>query len=150
MAALLTQHRDDHGPFTGPDVAFDVKDLLPGAEHRPAGAHRRRQARTKQRGLQVGMAVAVVPGLLVSVIPARWNKLSQKRRQVLLQARLELDGAIAAVLPTLKICTMPVRTPDSLIMWATASVRSCISPELCVRSVSSLWKIIWSLSHLSG
>jgi hypothetical protein len=35
------------------------------------------------------------------------------------------------VLPRLKICTMPVRTPDSLTMRSTASVRSCISPELC-------------------
>jgi hypothetical protein len=83
--ALLAEHRDDHGPFTGPHVAFDVKDLLPGAKHGPAVAHRHRQARTKQRRLQVGMAVAVVPGLLVSVIPAWWNKPPQKRRQVLLR-----------------------------------------------------------------
>jgi hypothetical protein len=55
--ALFAQHRDDHGPFTGPDVAFNVKDLLPGAEHGPAVAHGRRQARTEQRRLQMGMAV---------------------------------------------------------------------------------------------
>jgi len=39
------------------------------------------------------MAVAVVPGLLVGVVPAGGNQAPQKRRQVLLQARLELDGA---------------------------------------------------------
>ena len=91
--ALFAQHRDDHGPFTGPNVALNVKDLLPSAEHEPAVAHGHRQARTEQRRLQVGMAVAVVPGLLVGVVPAGGNQAPQKRRQVLLQARLELNGA---------------------------------------------------------
>ena len=39
------------------------------------------------------MAVAVVPGLLVGIVPTGWNQAPQKRPQVLLQARLELDGA---------------------------------------------------------
>jgi hypothetical protein len=89
----FAQNRDDHGPFAGPNVAFNVKDLLPGAEHGLAVAHGHRQARTEQRRLQVGMAVAVVPSLFVGVIPAGRNKPRQKRREVLLQARLELDGA---------------------------------------------------------
>ena len=80
--ASFAQHRDDHGPFTGPNVAFDVKDLLPGAEHGPAVAHGQRQARTEQRRLQVGMAVAVVPGLLLGIVPAGRKQAPQKRRQV--------------------------------------------------------------------
>ena len=52
-----------------------------------------RQARTEQRRLQVGMAVAVVPGLLVGVVPIGRNEAPHKRWQVLLQARLEFDGA---------------------------------------------------------
>ena len=91
--ALFAEHRDDHGPFTGPNVAFDVKDLLPRPKHGQTVSHGHRQARTEQCRLQMGMAVAVAPSLLVGVIPAGWNKPPQKRRQVLLQARLELDGA---------------------------------------------------------
>jgi hypothetical protein len=71
---LFSQHRDNHGPLTRANVAFDVKDLLPGAEHGLAVTHGHGQARTEQRRLQVVMAVAVVPGLLVGVIPAGWNK----------------------------------------------------------------------------
>ena len=47
-----------------------MKDLLPGAKHGPSVAHGNRQARTEQRRLQVGMAVAVVPGLFMGIIPA--------------------------------------------------------------------------------
>jgi hypothetical protein len=54
----FAQHRDDYGPFAGPDVAFDMKDLLPGAEHELAVTQGRGQGRTEQRRLQVGMAVA--------------------------------------------------------------------------------------------
>src|SRR5262249_55966846 len=39
------------------------------------------------------MAVAVVPGLLVAVSPARRQQLIEHLRQVLLEAGLELDGA---------------------------------------------------------
>ncbi len=57
---------------------------------------------------------------------------------------------MAAVLPTLKICTMPVRTPDSLTIRVTASVRSCISPALCVCSVISCWKTMRHHSTTAG
>lgn len=70
-----------------------MEDLLPGAENGLPFTHRHCQARTEQRRLQVGMAIAVVPGLLVGIVPAGWNQPPQKRGQVLLQARLELDGA---------------------------------------------------------
>ena len=89
----FAQHGDNHGPFTGTNIAFDVKDLLPSAEHGLAVAPGHRQARSEQRRLQVGMAVAVVPSLLVGVISTGWNKAPQERRQVLLQAGLEFDGA---------------------------------------------------------
>jgi hypothetical protein len=39
------------------------------------------------------MAVAIVPGLLVSIAAARRDELIQNGRQVALQARLEFDGA---------------------------------------------------------
>ena len=43
--------------------------------------------------MQVGMPIAVVPSLLVGVVPIGRNEAPQKRRQVLLQAGLEFDGA---------------------------------------------------------
>jgi hypothetical protein len=83
--ASLALHRDDHGPFTGPKVAFNVKDLLPSAEHGPAVAHGHRQARTKQCSLQMGMAVAVAPGLLVGVVyKASYNQSFGARRSILI------------------------------------------------------------------
>src|SRR4051812_38622912 len=39
------------------------------------------------------MTVAVVPGLLVMVVAARWEEAVERLRQVLAQARLELDHA---------------------------------------------------------
>ena len=68
--ALLAEHRDDHGPFTGPGVALQVEDLLPGAQQELALAHWDGQPGAQHGRLQVGMAVAVVPGLLVAVITA--------------------------------------------------------------------------------
>ena len=54
----FAQHGDNHGPFTGTNIAFEVEDLLPSAEHGLAITHGHRQARTEQRRLQVGMAIA--------------------------------------------------------------------------------------------
>jgi len=39
------------------------------------------------------MSIAVVPGLLVAVAPARWDELVQDGGQVLEQAGFELNGA---------------------------------------------------------
>src|SRR5262249_8055957 len=82
-----------HRALARPGVAFEVNDLLPGAQDQLPLAHRHGQRWTEQGGLQVRMAVAVVPGLLVAVLPAGGNEAVQRLRQVALQARLELDGA---------------------------------------------------------
>jgi hypothetical protein len=73
------QHGDNHGPFTRTNIAFDVKDLLPSAEHRLTITHGHRKARTEYCRLQVGMAIAVVPRLLVGVVQAGWNQATQER-----------------------------------------------------------------------
>ena len=58
----------DDGALARTDVAFDVDDLLPGAQQQLAVADRHCQRRPQHGGLQVRMAVAVVPGLLMAVL----------------------------------------------------------------------------------
>src|SRR5262249_24308492 len=55
----------------------------------------------------------------------------------------------AAVLPTLKTWTIPVRTPASIMAWATPSVRSGMSPWPVVDTVSCFWWTIASPPHAS-
>jgi hypothetical protein len=50
------------------DVALEMKNLLPGAQHRFATCDRHADRRAEPRGLQVRMPVAVVPGLLVAIL----------------------------------------------------------------------------------
>ena len=63
---------DGHGdaPLAGANVALQQEDLLPRAEHEPALFDGHGQARAEQGGLEVGMAVAVVPGPFVAILPA--------------------------------------------------------------------------------
>ncbi len=74
LFSSFAQHGDNHRAFTGSNIAFDVKDLLPSAEHGLAITHGYRQARSEQRRLQVGMAIAVVPSSLVGVVPIWRNE----------------------------------------------------------------------------
>jgi len=70
-----------------------MKDLLPGAEDWLAIGNRHCQRWPEQRGLQVRVPVAIVPRLLMSIVAAGWNQLVEDRRQIMLQARLKLNGA---------------------------------------------------------
>jgi len=81
------------------NVTFDVEYLLPGAEDRLAILHRNRERWPKSRCLQVGVAVAIMPHLLVSVVVPGGNQPIQHFGQVTLQSRLELnrpDGSRAS------------------------------------------------------
>jgi hypothetical protein len=85
-------HRGQHnGSLPSANVAFQVKDLLPGSENKLAICDRYTQRWTEQGCLQMGMPVAVVPSPLVAITAAGWNQLVQNRRQVSLQSRLELN-----------------------------------------------------------
>src|SRR3990172_8448187 len=65
--AILADDRYHYRTFTRFDIAFEVKNLLPGPQRDFAVADRQRQTRPKQRGLKVGVRIAVLPGLLVPV-----------------------------------------------------------------------------------
>jgi hypothetical protein len=84
-----------------------------------------------------------MPGLFVAVVAAGRDELVHYLWQVVLQAGLELNRAhTAAVLPTLKICTIPVLIPDEFTIAATSSVRSYIFPcHFAVREICR-WKVI--------
>ena len=84
---------DHDGASTWFDVAFEVEDLLPGSQHGLSVFDRHSERRSKHCGLQVGVAVAVVPGVLVAVFAAGRQQLVQHRRQVLLEAWFEFNGA---------------------------------------------------------
>jgi len=73
-----------------------MKDLLPGAQDELAVLNGHRERRPEHGGLQMRMAVSVVPSALMAVIAAGRKQLVQHRRQVLLEAGLELDGADGA------------------------------------------------------
>ena len=70
-----------------------MKDLLPGAEHGLAVGERNRQRWAEQCSLEMGVAVAVMPGLFVAVVAAGRNELVEDFREIALEAGLKLDGA---------------------------------------------------------
>ena len=70
-----------------------MEDLLPCSEHRFCARNRHGQRRPEQRRLQMGVAVAIVPRLLMAVRAAGRNQFVQKLWQVALQTRFELNGA---------------------------------------------------------
>lgn len=83
--------RDDDTAGAGFDVALEVKDLLPGSEEQLAVGQGDGNFRAECRRLQVGMAVAVMPGLFVSVGFRRRHQPIQQFRQVPLETGFEFD-----------------------------------------------------------
>jgi len=73
-----------------------MENLLPGAEDEFAVLDRDRQRWAEHGGLQVRMAVAIVPGLFVSVIAAGREEFIQHGWQVFFKPRLEFYGADCA------------------------------------------------------
>ena len=89
----VTGHCNDDGSTAGFDVAFEVEDLLPCTEDEGPFVDRDRKLGTHDRRLQMGMAVPVVPGPFVAVIPAGRHKFIENVRQIFDEARFEFDCA---------------------------------------------------------
>jgi hypothetical protein len=70
-----------------------VEDLLPGAKDRFAVRQRNGERGAEQRGLEMRVPVAVVPGLFVSVVARRRDQLVENFREVALESRFEFDCA---------------------------------------------------------
>jgi len=101
---------------------------------RPASLpdHGHGQRRAQQRGLQMRVAVAIVPDLLVAVVAARWDELPQHLGQIAFQPRFKLDGGDSGGAADVEE-RMPVCTPEAATTAATCSVKSCRSPWPQVR-----------------
>src|SRR5579859_4670723 len=68
-----------------------MKDLLPGAQHWPAIRDRDSERLAKQSSLEVRVAVAVVPGLFMTIGAAGRDQLVENGGHVLLKSGLELN-----------------------------------------------------------
>ena len=87
----FAQYRDDDLSATRFDIALQMEDLLPGAQHRAAVGDGDGQCRPHQGRLQVRMAIPVVPHLLVTVMAAGRDQAVEQFGQIPLQPRFVLD-----------------------------------------------------------
>jgi len=93
MGTSLADNRHHDCTLAPSNVALEMKDLLPGTQHEFAAGDGRRERRSKKRGLQMRVAVPVMPRLFVAVATAGRNELVQDGRQVVLKPRLKFNGA---------------------------------------------------------
>lgn len=70
-----------------------MKDLLPCAEDGLAVSKRNRQRRAEQGGLEMGVAIAIMPGLFVAVVAAWRDELVEDFGKIAFESRLEFDCA---------------------------------------------------------
>jgi hypothetical protein len=75
---------DDNRALAAAYVTLEMEDLLPGSENEFAFSDGHRQRWAKQRGLQVRVSVAVMPGLLVAIAPIGRDELVQEGGQIVL------------------------------------------------------------------
>src|SRR5438552_4910709 len=87
----ISNHRHQDGALAPANIAFEMENLLPGAENQLPIRDRHGQGWSEQCCLQVGMTIAIVPGLFVAVVAAGRNQLIQNGRHVSLQPGLELN-----------------------------------------------------------
>lgn len=88
---LFAEDRHDDAPVARSDITFQKKHLLPCSENRLAAFQGEGQGRTQQRGLQVGVAVAIVPGVVMMIAPFRRRQFVHQGRQVFEEPGFELD-----------------------------------------------------------
>jgi len=65
---LLSQDRHHHGPPPWPGIALKMEYLLPCPQQHLALGHGHRERRSHERGLQMRVSVAVLPGPFVTVV----------------------------------------------------------------------------------
>ena len=89
----LSENGDNDGSFSAANVALKVKDLLPGPEKELSIRDGYRQRWSEKGRLQMGMAVAVVPGLLVAIVAAGRDEFIENRRHVRAQTWFKFNRA---------------------------------------------------------
>ena len=88
---LFTRDGDYDFSISWFDVAFQVKDLLPGTENGAGVADGDRDRWAQPSGLQVRVAIAIVPGLFMAVGWARRNQLIKNLRKIPFETGFEFD-----------------------------------------------------------
>src|SRR6516162_4767213 len=83
-APSVTDHGDYNRSLASPDVALQMEDLLPGTKYELSLSDGHGQRWPEQRGLQMRVAVAIMPGLLVAVSATGRNQLIQDGGQIML------------------------------------------------------------------
>ena len=127
-ACSVTNHRDHNASLTPAHVTLQMEDLLPSTKYELSLGDGHGQRWPKQRGLQMRVAVAIMPGLLVGVRRLGGISLSRMAGKSCCSPGSNSIVPTAAVLPTLKILTVPVWMPEEVTIAVTCSVRSCMSP----------------------
>ncbi len=89
----ISDDGDDNRALPAADVALEMKDLLPGPENQLSIRYRHGQRRSEEGGLQMGMAVAIVPCLLMTIIAAGRDQLIQDGWHVGAQPGFKFNGA---------------------------------------------------------
>ena len=89
----FSDNRYHHGALASAHVAFEMEDLLPCSQQQFTLRHRHRQGGPEQGRLQMRMAVAILPRLLMAVVAAGRDQPGEERRQILLEPRFKLDRA---------------------------------------------------------
>lgn len=101
-AASLADNSDDYRTLPPANVAFEMKDLLPGTQHEFAAGNGRRERRSQKGSLQMRVAVPVMPRLFMTVVTAGRNELVQDGGQVALKSRLEFNRAQGSRAPNIE------------------------------------------------
>ena len=83
-ACSVTNHRDHNASLTPAHVTLQMEDLLPSTKYELSHDDGHGQRWPKQRGLQMRVAVAIMPGLLVAVRATGRDQLIQDGGQIML------------------------------------------------------------------
>ena len=93
------------------NITLQVKNLLPGSEHQLAILDRNDEGWPEHGGLQMRMAIAIVPGALVPIIPAGRKQFVESSGKIFLQPRFEFDGADGSSAPDIEDVRQPANNP---------------------------------------
>jgi hypothetical protein len=89
----ISDDGDDNGALPAADIALEMKDLLPSPEDQLSIGDRHGERRSEEGGLQMGMAVAIVPCLLMTIIAAGRDQFIQDGWHVGAQPGFKFNGA---------------------------------------------------------
>jgi hypothetical protein len=82
VAGLLPVDRHHHFALSGFDITFQMKNLLLCSKNQLALLNGYGQGWSKPGCLEMGVSVAIMPGLLMPIVSTGWNQLVQQLGEV--------------------------------------------------------------------